>query len=140
MGSEPKRIAMIDPVKLKHDKHYNRAAIGGYLLAIMVTVAVGAATLPSVGWVERRGTAIYWLSMLPTAAWLIALAGFSRWAIMLLPFIVGGAPVVMAGLVLTHLPNERTELVVYSLAVAIAAVISVASLRWLKQSGVGASR
>lgn len=131
---------MIDPSKLKHDKYYNRAAIGGYLLAIMVTVAIGAATLPTVGWVERRGTAMYWLSMLPTAAWLIALAGLSGWAIRLLPFVLGGAPVVLAGLVLAHLPDDRTKLVAYSLAVAIAAAVSLASLRWLKQSDFGATR
>jgi len=97
---------MIDPAVLKRDKQYNRAAIGGYVLAIILTVAVGAVVLPDIGWLERRGTATYWLTMTPAAVWLIALASFSRWAIALLPFVLVGAPVSLAGLALIYLEIE----------------------------------
>lgn len=128
---------MIDPAVLKRDKQYNRAAIGGYVLAIILTVAVGAVALPDIGWLERRGTATYWLIMTPAAVWLIALASFSRWAIALLPFVLVGAPVSLAGLALTHLPGDRGTLLLYFIVVGLAAVIGLASLGWLKKSAAG---
>ena len=125
---------MINPSKLKHDKLFNRAAITGYAFAILLTVAIGVVFLPKTGWLERRGTASYWLTMLPAAVWSIALVSFSRWAIFLLPFVLGGTPLILAALMLGHLPADNRTLFTYMTIVFVTAVLGAMSLCWLRNS------